>query len=138
MQLHQIKQTHQSKRERRVGRGGKRGTYSGRGTKGQHARAGAKFNPAEREIIKRIPKLRGYKFKSYRIKPTTISFSMIEKSFQEGTTISPGILYQKGVIGKVNGRIPRIKIIGAVSEPKKKFIFKDVVFSKSVEIKISK
>jgi large subunit ribosomal protein L15 len=63
MQLHEIKPTHKLKKRKRVGRGGKRGTYSGRGQKGQLSRAGRKLKPLIREIIKRYPKLRGYKFK---------------------------------------------------------------------------
>ena len=47
---------------RRVGRGqsSTRGKQSGRGGKGQTARAGAKIRPALRDIIKKIPKRRGY------------------------------------------------------------------------------
>jgi large subunit ribosomal protein L15 len=63
MQLHEIKPTHKLKKRKRVSRGGKRGTYSGRGQKGQLSRAGRKLKPLIREIIKRYPKLRGYKFK---------------------------------------------------------------------------
>jgi len=63
MQLHQVKPSHKTKTKKRVGRGGKKGTYSGRGIKGQKARAGAKLKPAIRDLIKKIPKLRGYKFK---------------------------------------------------------------------------
>lgn len=133
MQLHQVKQTHPSRKERRIGRGGKRGTFSGRGTKGQHARAGAKFRPEERTLIKRIPKLRGYKFKSYRIQPTAVNLRLIEKAFQDGDTVNPEGLYKKGLIGKVKGRIPAVKILGG-GETKKKFLFKDVVFSKALEI----
>jgi large subunit ribosomal protein L15 len=64
MQLHQLKPIHKLKKRKRVGRGGKKGTYSGRGIKGQKARAGRRLKPAIRELIKRYPKLRGYKFKS--------------------------------------------------------------------------
>jgi large subunit ribosomal protein L15 len=64
MQLHELKPRHKLKKKKRVGRGGKRGTYSGRGQKGQLARAGRKLKPIVREIIKRYPKLRGYKFKA--------------------------------------------------------------------------
>jgi len=35
-----------------VGRGGKKGTFSGRGNKGQKSRAGAKFKPLVRDWIK--------------------------------------------------------------------------------------
>lgn len=59
MQLYQLKPDHARKTDKRVGRGGKRGTYSGKGTKGQHSRAGHRIRPAERDFIQRLPKLRG-------------------------------------------------------------------------------
>ncbi len=47
---------------RRVGRGqsSTRGKQSGRGGKGQTARAGHKVRPEMRDIIKKLPKRRGY------------------------------------------------------------------------------
>lgn len=60
MQLHELQPLHENKKEKRVGRGGKRGTYSGRGVKGQKSRAGHSIRPAERDLIQQIPKLRGY------------------------------------------------------------------------------
>jgi len=63
MQLHQLKPTVKQKRAKRVGRGGKRGTYSGRGQKGQKSRAGARIRPGFRggdnPIWKLFPKQRG-------------------------------------------------------------------------------
>jgi len=47
-----------------VGRGGKHAKTSGRGGKGQTARAGNKRRPELRDIIKKLPKLRGYQFNS--------------------------------------------------------------------------
>ena len=84
MQLHQIQPSHTRKTKRRVGRGGKRGTYCGRGTKGQRARAGKKLKPAIREIIKKIPKLRGYKLKR-KIKPKLKSKSQNLKTQRENS-----------------------------------------------------
>ncbi|TAJ14301.1 50S ribosomal protein L15, partial [Patescibacteria group bacterium] len=55
MELNQLKRPKGLKASRRVGRGGTRGKTSGRGTKGQKARAGAKFRPEWRDIIKKIP-----------------------------------------------------------------------------------
>lgn len=66
MQIHQLKRTHKNKRDRIVGRGGKHAKTSGRGGKGQTARAGNKRRPELRDIIKKLPKNRGYKFKSVR------------------------------------------------------------------------
>ena len=53
-----------SKKETRIGRGGKRGTTSGRGTKGQKSRSGRRIRPAERDLIIRIPKRRGFRNKA--------------------------------------------------------------------------
>ena len=59
MQFHNLVAKTKRKYARQVGRGGTRGKTAGRGTKGQNARAGRKKRPEMRDIIKRIPKLRG-------------------------------------------------------------------------------
>jgi large subunit ribosomal protein L15 len=64
--LHTIKPTTKNKSKKRIGRGGKRGTYSGKGMKGQKSRAGRKIRPAIRDLIQRTPKLRGARNKSAR------------------------------------------------------------------------
>jgi len=72
MQLHQLKPSHKRKKKKIIGRGGKRGTTSGRGTKGQKSRSGANIRPAIYDFIKKIPKLRGYRFKSLKEKPAIL------------------------------------------------------------------
>ncbi len=64
MQIHDLKRIHKNKKDRIVGRGGKHAKTSGRGGKGQTARSGNKRRPELRDIIKRLPKNRGYQFKS--------------------------------------------------------------------------
>ena len=64
MQIHNLKRLHKNKKDRLVGRGGKHAKTSGRGGKGQTARAGNKRRPELRDIIKKLPKNRGYSFKS--------------------------------------------------------------------------
>lgn len=59
MQFHTLKRKNPNKKSKQVGRGGTRGKTSGRGTKGQNARAGRKKRPELRDFIKRVPKLRG-------------------------------------------------------------------------------
>ena len=66
MQIHNLKRLHKNKKDRLVGRGGKHAKTSGRGGKGQTARAGNKRRPELRDIIKKLPKNRGYSFKSVR------------------------------------------------------------------------
>ncbi len=120
------------RRARRIGRGGKRGTYSGKGIKGQKSRAGAKIRPAEREILKKIPKLRGYRFKSFRLQPATVTVMDIEKKFNDGDTITPERLLAVKLITRQRGRTPnRVKILGK-GKLTKKFVFKDILFSKGV------
>jgi ribosomal protein L15 len=66
MQIHNLKRDHKNKRDRLVGRGGKHAKTAGRGGKGQTARAGNKRRPELRDIIKKLPKMRGYQFNSIR------------------------------------------------------------------------
>lgn len=64
MQLHEIKREHPRQYAKpSIARGGKRGNTSGRGQKGQKSRSGHRIRPAERDLIMRLPKLRGYKNK---------------------------------------------------------------------------
>jgi large subunit ribosomal protein L15 len=130
VQVHQVSHQQSLKRARRIGRGGKRGVYSGRGIKGQRARAGAKIRPAQRDIVKKIPKLRGYRFKSFRQKPQVVNFSKIEKKFVSGDTISPSVLLLSGMVRRYKGKAPKVKILGNL-KTEKKFTFDNVEFSKS-------
>lgn len=127
MQLHHLTRGKNKKYARRIGRGGKRGTYSGRGIKGLGARAGGKFRPEERDTLKKIPKLRGYKFRPYRSRPAIVNLKDLAV-FGEGATISPEALREAGLIRRVKGRTPQVKILGT-GELKSKFVFKDVLFS---------
>ncbi|HHE76877.1 MAG TPA: 50S ribosomal protein L15 [Candidatus Parcubacteria bacterium] len=131
MQLHQIKPKNKIKKGKRVGRGGKRGTYSGRGIKGQKARAGHKLAPVIRELIKKHPKLKGYRYGSKSFKPreqVMVSLKEIDKNFKSGDVVSPKILIERGLVSKVKTKAPKIKILanGSIS---KGIIFKDCDFS---------
>ena len=137
MQLHQLKPKHKLKKPKRVGRGGKRGTYSGRGLKGQRSRAGRKFKPAIRGLIKRYPKLRGYKFKRIRPKPAVVNIEILEKKFKAADTITPKVLIEKGVIRRIKGRLPKVKILGR-GKLTKKLIIEGCQVSKSAREEIEK
>lgn len=132
MQFHQIKPNTRQKRKKRVGRGGKRGTYSGRGMKGQKARAGRKMRPELRDFIKKIPKKRGYRFKAGP-KPQVVNLQDLEKHFKEGEIVSPETLFKKELIGKVKGRMPKdVKVLGK-GKLTKKLEIKGCKLSKIVE-----
>ena len=98
MQIHEI---HNKKIQRkRIGRGGKKGTYSGRGCKGQKARAGfskrATFEGGSTSIIGRTKKLRG--FKGSKVFFHIINLKKINDNFKAGETVSPQSLKEKGLI----------------------------------------
>lgn len=88
MQIHNLKREHKNKKDRLVGRGGKHAKTSGRGGKGQTARAGNKRRPELRDIIKKLPKKRGYKFNSIKKKEVIIekekreTFSVLRKKMK--------------------------------------------------------
>ena len=98
-----------------MGRGGKRGKTSGRGGKGQTARAGHKKYPEIRDMIKRIPKLRGrgkQSLKSFQEGYTPVNLELIEKHFAAGSTVSPETLLTAKVISLQSGKVPLVKILG--------------------------
>jgi len=137
MQLHQIKPIHKRKRKKRIGRGGKRGTYSGRGVKGQKARAGAKFQPMIREVIKRYPKLRGYRQQVREKIQATVNISTLQNKFKSGGKITPEVLIAKHIIRKIKGRVPEVKIL-AKGELKKKLTIQDCKVSRGAREKIER
>jgi large subunit ribosomal protein L15 len=140
MQFHNIQPIHKNKRSQQVGRGGKRGKTSGKGTKGQNARAGRKKRPELRDLIKKIPKLRG---RGVNINTPmndaklVVNLSSIEEVFKTGDTVSPETLLKNGLIEMKNGKIPAIKILGD-GELTKKINFSDVSVSVSAKAKIEK
>lgn len=120
-----------------VGRGGKRGKTAGRGTKGQSARSGNKKRPELRDIIKKLPKLRGYKFNSVQNAIATVTLAQLEKSFQDGDKITPGMVILKGIVNTHHGKVPHIKIL-AKGFLTKKFIVSKFSVSAGAKLAIEK
>ncbi|OGZ34172.1 MAG: 50S ribosomal protein L15 [Candidatus Portnoybacteria bacterium RBG_19FT_COMBO_36_7] len=137
MQFHQISPKQKQKSKKRVGRGGAHGTFSGRGVKGQKSRAGAKIRPAWRDLIKQIPKKRGYKFKPVARKFIIMNLDILNKAFKEGEIVSVASLLKKKLISRIKGAMPNIKILGE-GEVTKKLVFKEFKFSASAIKKIKK
>jgi large subunit ribosomal protein L15 len=123
MLIHEIRRRHPQKHEKRVGRGGKRGTYSGKGIKGQRARAGAKVKSAQRESVLRIPQRRGTGFKNrihqFRMPPVSVDLSVIDRAFSVNAVVTPRSLVAKGIVHRSSGRIGHVKIlaIGRITKP---------------------
>ncbi len=140
MQFNQLQRVHKNKRSVQVGRGGKRGKTSGRGGKGQTARAGHKVRPEMRDVIKRIPKLRGRGkniFQSFQAKFIPVNLKLIEKHFAEGDSVNPETLAAKGLAKGKRGEKPLIKIL-ASGDITKKINVSGCALSKSARIKIEK
>ncbi|MCK4473888.1 50S ribosomal protein L15 [Candidatus Parcubacteria bacterium] len=137
MQIHQLKPKHKLKNKKRIGRGGKRGTYSGKGVKGQKSRAGKKFEPIIRGLIKRYPKLKGYKFKAKPDFGAVVNLGLLEKKFNSEEQINPNLLIEKKIIRRIRKKAPIVKILGK-GKLTKKFIIEGCVVSKSAKEKIEK
>lgn len=138
MQIHNLKPIHKRKNKKKVGRGGKRGTTSGRGTKGQNSRSGSKkIRPAIYDLINKLPILRGWKMKRIKEKPAIVNLNQLDKYFISGATINPQSLHVVGLIDKKGGRFPEVKILGK-GELNKKLNFEAVFISRSVKEKILK
>jgi large subunit ribosomal protein L15 len=138
MQLNELTRKTPNKDKKRVGRGGIRGKTSGRGTKGQKARAGHRIRPEFREKLKKLPKLRGYSQKSVAEKPLVVNLAALERTFAAGDTITPKLLIDRGVVRARKGAvIPAIKILGT-GELTKKFGISGCTLSESAKQKIEK
>lgn len=98
-----------SKPRKIVGRGGKRGSYSGRGIKGQKARSGVSGLKAlgMRQMLLRVPKNRG--FRSLQAKMSVVNISDLEKTFSTNDSIDMRKLIKAGLIESAKGGV---KILG--------------------------
>lgn len=118
MQLHELQPSHKKPTAKRIGRGGKRGKTSGRGHKGQLARAGNSTRPEMRDLIKKLPKLRGYGVNRGRTvytdrpAPVVVNVATLQSTFSVGDTVSPKTLVAKGVISARGKKVPTVKILG--------------------------
>ena len=153
MHIHTLSSNLSQKSRKRIGRGGKRGTYSGKGQKGQKSRSGAKISPlftggsaalagqGSRVIHKRRGQspVQGYhkvtnikNQRAYKI----VNINSIDANFENGATINLEALIQAKLISAKN---TKVKILGnTVDVIDKKFVFEGLMLSKNVEKLYSK
>lgn len=112
MQIHQLQPKHKQKDKKIVGRGGKKGTYSGRGGKGQTARSGRKLVPIIRELIKRYPKLKGYRSFVFEKTTSVVNLDILDNRLAHGDTVTPTFLLEKGIVRSLTKHTPQVKILG--------------------------
>ena len=135
MQRHELQPKTPRKRKKLVGRGDK---TAGRGTKGQKARAGHKIRPEIRDFIKTLPKLRGRGVninKSIKLKPEAVSLTTISTHFKDGDIVSPSNLSKKGLVSKVSGKLPTVKIL-STGDVTVKVTLINCLVSQSAKVKI--
>jgi large subunit ribosomal protein L15 len=125
------------KARKRVGRGNGsgHGTYSGRGCKGQKARAGNNktrpgFEGGQLPLIKRLPRKRGFT-NIFRTEYSTVNIGELNK-FESGSEVTPEIMKAAGII-KSLARPIKILADGTIDRP---LTIKAHKFSASARAKI--
>ena len=139
MQIHNLKIQYPKKKRKISGRGGKKGTYSGKGGKGQKGRSGVSIDPlfegGRSSLIDRLKKIRG--FKAFKPKAVTLKLTDLEKKFKDNDIISKESLIKAGLLDKkeINRRA---KILGTGTIKIKLKVSKDVITSESAKKAIEK
>ncbi len=136
MQLHDLSPEKGARKNRKkVGRGpgSGMGKTSTRGHKGLKARSGGSVRPGfeggQMPLYRRLPK-RGF-FNVFKTKIAVLNIKDLDR-FEDGTTIDTDALRDSGM---VKGRFDSVKILGT-GEITKKFVFKNILISKTAKEKI--
>lgn len=138
MNIQSLKLKYRRKKRKTIGRGGKKGTYSGKGNKGQKARSGAHINPlfegGRSTLVDHMKKVRG--FKSRRLKMFAVDIAQLEKRMDAGE-ISRAALIKAGIVDKIRSA-GGIKLVGKGKVTKKFTVGKKVKLSASAKATIEK
>lgn len=142
MQAHELKTRTPRAVKKLVGRGGKRGKTSGRGTKGQDARAGHRKRPQMRDTIKKLPKLRGEgvsrnQFKTEFVHYVVLNIGVLNLEFKSGDRVTPKVLLEHALVEKKGNNVPKVKILGK-GELDKKLDIRGCLVSESAKAIIEK
>ncbi len=113
MQVHNVRSAQTRTKRKRVGRGdASRGTYSGKGMKGQKARSGGGVRPGfeggQNPMIKGLPRLRGFKNR-FRVEYQVVNVDRLNALLEEINEISPSVLESLRVVRHAD---KPIKILG--------------------------
>jgi large subunit ribosomal protein L15 len=95
------------------------------------------LRPELRDIIKKFPKLRGYRFKSIHAKPAVLNIGDLEAVFSAGADVTPTALVLVKLVCRENGAIPTVKILGT-GELSKAFNISGCLVSDSAKKAIEK
>jgi len=120
---------------KRVGRGGKRGTHSGRGKEGQKSRTGSSseikpfFEGGQMPLVRRLPR-RGF-VNRFRKERCIIGMHLLEEKFQNGDVVNRESLCEKGLLKNSDDR--EIKILDSGTLTKKLTVEVDAVSASAGE-----
>lgn len=137
MQAHEVRPTLARKDRKRVGRGNgsKRGTYSGRGIKGQKARAGGGVRPGfeggQNPQIKGLPSLRGFT-NQFRTEYQVVNLGRLSTLPDGVKDVTPALLEQHGLVRHAG---QPVKVLGS-GELSRALNVKATKFSASARAKI--
>lgn len=139
MQINTLELKVTKKKKKIIGRGGKKGTYSGKGNKGQKARSGCKINPlfegGRSTLIDHMKKKRG--FTSLAAKAVVVRLDELDENFTETEIINRELLMHKGFIRK-SQVASKVKILGNTEVKTKFTIANDVLISATAKKSIEK
>ena len=114
MRLDELRAPSGARRPRkRVGRGNaSKGTYSGRGMKGQKSRSGGGVRPSfeggQLPLMKRLPTQRGFT-NIFRVEYATVNVDELAARFEGNAEVTPQALREARL---VRGRDTRVKVLG--------------------------
>jgi large subunit ribosomal protein L15 len=113
MKIHHLKPAegaHKRKIRKARGEGGRKGKTAGRGTKGTGARGTVPvgFEGGQMPLQRRLPKLPGFTPRN-RVEFATINVDKLDAAFDEGATVTPDALREKGLIRRGNAPV---KVLG--------------------------
>lgn len=133
MLLHKLEKT--TEKKKRVGRGGKRGRYCGRGKGGQKSRTGsgkelkASFEGGQMPLVRRIPR-RGFT-NVFKKEFAIINLRDLEVHFLSGDVVSEVTLREKGLVK--GHKVALVKILGSGTLSKKLTVQANAVSASAAE-----
>lgn len=134
MLINSLKLKTARKKRKTIGRGGRKGTYCGKGNKGQKARSGAHVDPlfegGRSTLVDHMKKKKG--FTSKRLKPVVVRFSSLVKKFENDAKITIEELLKNNFLKKADAK-RGVKILGPKTGAKKFSFGENITFSKSVK-----
>jgi len=110
-----------TEKRKRVGRGGKRGRYSGRGKEGQRCRTGSRseisafFEGGQMPLVRRIPR-RGF-VNTFKTQYRVVNLVDLENKYNNNDTVNAESLREKGLVKGHEAFL--IKVLGTGTLTKK-------------------